>query len=221
MNAFTQFTPKKLIRLAKKHLLIGGIFTLTSIVTTFIPPSIYADDGKVPLDLQAKLFLNALSYYKNLETGNGSQFDIGIVYFPWSKQSKKGGTTFFQILQKYKDQKIGGRSFNITLLTYNGGYGLKEKIAGKNVKVFFIVGEEVSMIRDITQLTRSEKILSCISNAKFLTSGNVTMAIGLKENKPKIYFNLSSAKGEGADFSAKFLRIAEIIDEDTNNNIGK
>jgi hypothetical protein len=221
MKAFTQFTPKKLKRLTITHLLIGGIFTLTSIVTTFIPPSIYADDGKVSLDLQAKLFLNALSYYKNLETGSGSQFDAAIVYFPWSKESKEEGVTFSQILKGFKDKKINDRSFNVLLLTYNGGGGLREKITGRNVKVLFIFGEEESMIRDITRLTRSEKILSCISNAKFLTSGNVTMAVGLKENKPKIYFNLSSAQGEGADFGAKFLRIAEIVDEEINGTIGK
>ena len=221
MNAFTQFTPQKLKRLTITHLLIGGIFTLTSIVTTFIPPSIYADDGKAPLDLQAKLFLNALSYYKNLETENSSQFDIAIVYFPWSQKSKEEGVTFSQILKGFKDKKINGRSFNVLLLTYNGSGGLREKIMGRNVKVLFICGEEESMIRDITQLTRSENILSCISDAKFLHSGNVTIAVGLKENKPKIYFNLSSAKGEGADFSAKFLRIAEIVDKETRSNIGK
>ena len=214
---------KVLLFRIKEFLTFGSCIFITwaIIVLAFIPANISADDGKVPLDLQAKLFLNALSYYKNLETGNGSQFDIGIVYFPWSKKTKEEGATFFQILQKLKDKKIGGRRFNVILLTYNGGYGLKEKIAGKNVKVLFIFGEEESMIRDITQLTRSEKILSCISNAKFLISGNVTMAVGLKENKPKIHFNLSSAKGEEADFSAKFLRIAEIVDEDTSNNIGK
>jgi len=40
-----------------------------------------------------------------------------------------------------------------------------------------------------------------------------SMSVGLKANKPKIYLNLSSAKVEGADFSAKFLRIVEIIGE--------
>ena len=213
----------KVMLFKKKEVLTcgRGIFTLAIIVLAFIPVNISADDGKVPLDLQAKLFLNALSYNKNLETGDGSQFDIGIVYFPWSKQSKEEAMTFSQILKGFKDKKINGRSFNVLLLTYNGSGGLREKILGRNVKVLFICGEEESMIRDITQLTRSENILSCISDAKFLHSGNVTMAVGLKENKPKIYFNLSSAKDEETDFSAKFLRIAEIVDEDTNSNIGK
>jgi hypothetical protein len=37
------------------------------------------------------------------------------------------------------------------------------------------------------------------------------MAVGYKEHTPKIYLNLSSAKAEGADFSAKFLRIVNMV----------
>jgi len=189
----------------------------TCFIAVFLVITIFANytlaEDTVPLDIQAELLLNALSYDKNLEKGDGSQFDIAIVYFSWFNASKAEGATFSQILRGFKDRKISGRSFNVIRLSYNGDYGLKEKIAGKNVKVLLICGEEESMIRDITQLTQSMKILSFISNAKLLNSGNVTMAVGLKENKPKIFLNLSSAKAEGADFSAKFLRVANIVDE--------
>ena len=70
------------------------------------------------------------------------------------------------------------------------------------------------MVQEITKLTQSAKILSCSSRAKYVTTCGVTMAVGLKDNKPKIYLNLSSAKREGADFSAKFLRVAEIVDSE-------
>lgn len=202
-------------------MLVSRTFSLVIMVLAFIPTYIFADNGKVPLDLQAKLFLNALSYYKNLEKGDGSQFGIAIVYFPWSKESKEEGATFSQILKKLKDKKISGRNFNVLPLAYNGDYGLKEKIAGKNIEVLFISGGEEPMVREITQLTRSEKMLSFTSKAKFVTSCGVTMAVGLKENKPKIFLNLSAAKDEGADFSAKFLRVAKIVDTETNGDIGK
>ena len=205
----------------KAHIFVSRTFSLVIMVLAFIPTNISAENGKVPLDVQTKLLLNALSYYKNLEGRDGPQFDIGIVYFPWSKESKEEGATFSQILKKLKDKKISGRSFNVLLLAYNGDYGLKEKIAGKNIEVLIISGEEETMIREITQLTRSEKMLSFTSKAEFVTSCGVTMAVGLKENKPKIFLNLSSAKDEGADFSAKFLRIAEIVDEETKREIGK
>ena len=150
MNTFAQFTCKTFERATNKNMRVSCIFTLAIMVLAFIPTNISAENGKVPLDLQAKLLLNALSYYKNLERGDGSKFDIAIIYFPWSKQSKEEGTTFSQILKKLKDKKISGRSFNVLLLAYNGDYGLKEKIAGKNVEVLLISGEEESMIRDIT-----------------------------------------------------------------------
>ena len=220
MNAFAQFTCKRFMKLTKAHMVVCSVFTLAIALLAFIPPNISADNGKAPFDLQAKLLLNALTYYKNLESGTTSQFDIAIVYFPWSKQSKEEAVTFSQILKSFEDKKFSGRNFNVLLFTYNGDYGLKEKLAGKNVEVLFISGEEEQMIREITQLTRTDKILSCTSNAKFVTSGSVTMAVGLKENRSKIYFNLSSANDEGADFSAKFLRIVEIVDEETSN-IGK
>ena len=69
------------------------------------------------------------------------------------------------------------------------------------------------MVRDSIKVTQSEKILSCTSKAEYVTTCGVTMAVGLKDNKPKIYLNLTSAKLEGADFSAKFLRVAEIVGE--------
>ena len=39
------------------------------------------------------------------------------------------------------------------------------------------------------------------------------MAVGYKDHNPKIYLNLASAKAEGADFNAKFLRVANIVGE--------
>jgi hypothetical protein len=66
----------------------------------------------------------------------------------------------------------------------------------------------------VLKVTQSDKILSCTGKAEYVTSCGVTMAVGLKNQKPKIYLNLSSAKREGADFSAKFLRVAEIMSEE-------
>ena len=68
------------------------------------------------------------------------------------------------------------------------------------------------MLKEIIELTQKEKILSWTNNTEYVSSCGVTMGVGLKENKPKIYLNFSSAQREGVDFSAKFLRIAEIVD---------
>ena len=177
-----------------------------------------ADNRDIPVDLQAKLLLTALTYDKNLEKRNSTQLDIALLYFPWSRESKEAAQSFSKTLERFKDKKISGLSFNVFLLTYNGDFGLKEKFADKHIDVLFIVGGEESMIKDTITVTQAEKILSCSNKPEHVKTCGVSMAVGLKDNKPKIYLNLTSAKLEGADFSAKFLRVAEIVETEESED---
>jgi hypothetical protein len=191
------------------HILLAAVLTCG-----LIPPSASADNGNVPPELQAKLFLTALTYDKNLEKEAEKQLDIGILYFPESPQSKEEALNLSKTLERFKDKKISGRSFHKVILTYDGNGGLKKKVVDEHIDVLFIAQGEKKLIEEVLKVTRSEKILSCTGKAEYVTTCGVTMAVGLKDNKPKIYLNLSSAKREGADFSAKFLRVAEIVDNE-------
>lgn len=188
-----------------------SILLVTVITFGVIPLTASADNGNVPVELKAKLILTALTYDKNLETRANGQLNIGILYFPESSQSKKEANQFAKTLEGFKDKKISGRSFSGTLLSYSGNGGLRKKIIDNSIDVLYIVHGKKELIDKVLKVTQSEKIISCTCEAEFVTSCGVTMAVGLKNNKPKIYLNLSSAKSEGADFSAKFLRVAEIV----------
>ena len=189
-------------------------FCIALIVLDLFPLRTAADNGEVPVDLQAKLFLSALTYDKNLEERANLLINIGIVFFPDIPQSKQEAENFSKTLGGFKDKKISGRSFNTTLLTYDGNGDLKKKIVDEQINVVFIAGGEKQQVEELLKLTQAEKILSCTSKAEYVTACGVTMAVGLKDNKPKIYLNLSSAKLEGADFNAKFLRVVEIVAEE-------
>lgn len=193
--------------------LICHILLITVIACGVIPVTASADNGDVPVDLQVKLILTALTYDKNLEKKADAQLNIGILYFPESSQSKQEAHLFANTLEGFKDKKISGRSFVGTLLTYSDNGGLSKKIIDKNIDVIYIAQGEKELIGNVLKVTQSEKILSCTGKAEYVKACGVTMAVGLKDSKPKIYINLSSAKSEGADFSAKFLRVAEIVDE--------
>jgi hypothetical protein len=180
-----------------------------------IPTPLSADNGNVPPELQAKLFLTALTYDKHLEKRAESQLNIGIVYFTDAPKSKKEAENFSKTLEAFKEKKISGRNFNTTLLAYNGNGDLKQKIVDEQIDAVFIAKGEKHQVKKLIKLTQAEKILSGTSKAEYVATCGVTMAVGLKDNKPKIYLNISSAKREGADFSAKFLRVAEIVDEES------
>lgn len=213
MTALNQLTCKQPKRKARIKGVISCIVSLALIVLGFVPNQVVADNGNVPLDLQTKLLLTALTYDKNLAKRTSGQLDIGIVYFPKSAQSSKEAENFSKTLEQFQDKKIGGLNFNTLLLSYNGKAAFKKKIVEKHVEILFIAGGTEPLLKEITRVTREAKVLSCTSKAEYVSSCGVTIGVGMKDSKPKIYLNLSSAKSEGADFSAKFLRVAEIVDK--------
>jgi len=109
-----------------QYIFIGILIALCS-----IPVPAAGDNGDVPLDLQAKLFLTALTYDKNLEKRADALLNIGIVYFTDVPQSKKEAENFSNTLEEFKDKKISGRSFTTALLTYNGNGDLKKRLSKK------------------------------------------------------------------------------------------
>ena len=212
MTVLIKCTCKQFKRKTKTQGIVGYVVSLAIIALGFLPVQVIADNGKISVELQAKLFLTALTYEKNMKEKAIRQFDIGILYFPWLPESKKEALLFSKALNSFKNKKISGRNFNVFLFTYNGDTGIKEAIAHKHVEVLFIAEGKERNLKEIIQLTRSKNILSWTNKTEYVASCGVTIGVGIKENKPKIYINLTSAKEEGADFSAKFLRIAEIVD---------
>ena len=183
-----------------------------------IPISLSADNGDVPFDLQAKLILTALTYDKNLQEKPDKHLKIGVLYFPPTPQSQEEGMEFLKTLNGFKDKKISGLNFDTAIFTYTDISMLKKDITDNTIDLLYLARGDTKTITDVIGLTRSEKILSCTSRAEYVTTCGVTMAVGLKDNKPKIYLNRSSAQLEGAEFSAKFLRIAELVGENTTLN---
>ncbi len=174
-----------------KYLLIIVLITIG-----FMPTSVSSDNGDVPVELQAKLLLTALTYDKSLDRGEDETLHIGLLYFPDVNKSKKEALEFYKVLESYKDKKVRGLNINTMLFAYNGCNSLKKEV-----------------VKDVIKVTQSNKVLSLTSAASYVSMCGISMAVGLKENKPKIYLNLSSTKAEGADFSAKFLRVVKIVSE--------
>ena len=195
----------------KAKMMVKYLTVLTLITILVISTPLSADNGDVPVDLQAKLLLTALTYDKNLQAKPDKHLKIGVLSFPPTPQSQEEAMEFFKTLNGFKDKKISGLDFDTSVLTYTDISMLKKDITDNKIDLLYLARGDTKIITDIIGLTRSEKILSCTSKAEYVITCGVTMAVGLKDNKPKIYLNRSSAQLEGAEFSAKFLRIAEIV----------
>ena len=176
-------------------------------------PAARAEEPDVPYDVQVKLLCAALTYEQAMQKDTKAPVTLGILYFPGVSHSQDQAEQISKSFSVFKDKTISGRFLNTVLIAFAGVDALRKKLSGHTIHVLYIAGGTKEACRDITILTQSAKVLSITSDVNLVKECRIAMAVGLEDNKPRIYLNLPAAKAEGADFSSKLLRVVTIIGE--------
>jgi hypothetical protein len=182
------------------------------VITIFVNYTL-ADDKEVPLNLQVKHLFTALEYDDNFSTRMQDTLNIGILYFSGTTNSRRDALNLYKALKAYKKKEADDLKISTSLFSYNSIRSLESVISIEKIDLLYISSGRKSIIRNVTKVTQSKQVFSFTSHPEYVSECGVSMAVGYQEHNPKIHLNLSSAKAEGADFNAKFLRIANIVDE--------
>lgn len=204
MNSKKTTCPTLILR----HCILTALMLLCGISST----SLSADNGDVPLNLQVKLLLTALTYDRNLTASADDILTIGMLYFPDSTHSQEQAFDFNKALLQFKDKKVKNLRINTIVIKYMDNADLTKKISEHNIKVLYSAAGRGEKLRKVIEVTRSMNVLTCTSDIMNFYEYELSLGIGLVDNKPKIYLNIYSAKAEGADFSAKLLRVVQFYD---------
>jgi hypothetical protein len=187
------------------------IFASEILLVLFLISPLTGEEIPVPLDLQAKLLLKILTFDRNLEKRADSAVVVGIVYNPEDTDSKKVKSEFSKALGKYSDKKVKGLPVSQIGLKYSSWANLLNNIRSYNVSVLYVTSGNSDNLEEILKASRADSVLTVTGVLKYVEEG-VSIGIGLKENKPQIMVNLSSAEAEGTDFSSQLLRLAKVIE---------
>jgi hypothetical protein len=71
--------------------------------------------------------------------------------------------------------------------------------------VYFMPG-----LQDKALICKKYKVLSVSGISQYVEDGQVSLAFGILNNKPKIYINIKSLEAEGQNLSSDILRIAKV-----------
>ncbi len=171
------------------------IFSLTPFIILLLfmhHSSIGAEKYKAaPLQIQAALFVKLLSFHKGISRGG----DIYIHVID--------NTALAAELQQVIGEKIG----NATLTAINTGSQLP---SGDRKPSAVYVSEDADLAK-ILDYTSANKVLS-ITGAPDLVAKGVTLGVGILNQKPHIFLNISSSKKEGVDWNPAILKVSTIID---------
>ena len=127
-------------KLSTNKLLVRGhgLLIAALLMWGFSASTLCADNGDVPLDLQAKLLLTALTYNKTLQEKPEQHLKVGVLYFPLTPQSQGEATEFFTTLKGFKDKKISGLSFDTSILAYTDISILKKDISDNKINLLYL-----------------------------------------------------------------------------------
>lgn len=148
------------------------------------------DVSEAPVALQAALFLKLLPFDKNIISTGAVTIYVA------------NAPEFAAEMKKAEGKLIGSAA-------------LSKVIDGKGVpaekpSVIYIGSEAV--LKELGSYTKENKILS-ITGKPELVSKDVSLIVGVSNEKPKILLNLSSSKEEGIEWNPAILKVAGTINK--------
>lgn len=147
----------------------------------------YSQTMFVPENIQAALLPKVLKYNPSLN--QNQKIKMLIVYDSYSLASKNA---LIKELSVIMDPKA--------ILTPD----LEKNIADFDL-VYFMPG-----LQNLASMCKTKGVLSVAGISEYVENGQISLAFGVMNNKPKIFINLTSLEKEGQSLSSEILRISKV-----------
>jgi hypothetical protein len=175
----------------------------------------------VPVSVQVPLFMKILTSDRNLKTRAGKEIVVGIIYREKFRQSLNVKDEFLKFVEQNNIKKFNDIPIRFVPIDIGDGSNLKDTISrysqspategnGNNVDILYVTPVRVLEIKTITDISRTQKILTLTGVPEYVESG-LSVSIGIRAEKPLIIINLLGAKSEGAGFSSQLLKLAKVL----------
>jgi hypothetical protein len=174
-----------------KVMFFSGIFLINQLS--------YAGENDVSVEMQTAIFTKTISYDRNINLDK--QINIGVLVNHSNLKSQNEAEKFIENIKSSNS----GYSINVFQINQNNIGQIKK------VDIIYLT-RGLSDLNDISDTSKSNKILTWASDPNYVKNGNATLGILNKNNRPKLIINLKKSKQEGQDFSSQLLKLCEIIE---------
>jgi hypothetical protein len=181
------------------------------LVSLIFTPTLAAQDMPIPVDLQHKLIAKIYSFDRSLQGKPGKELRIAIVYQGNLKSSLNTRTALLKETKKLAKDAICDRPVRWLELNLSAGADIKAVAARDSIDIFYICPLRAIEVGDIAAVSREFKIRTCTGIPEYIAVG-LAVGLDIKGEKPQIVINLPAAKSEGADFDARLLQLARVVE---------
>lgn len=188
------------------------LFVALILTLIILAPGPATTQGILPAKLEVTILGKILSYDQNLQSRiqQGNTIHVAVLYIPSDSQSDQRANEVNRNVNTLGPRLVSGQKVNAFRVPYNDAASAKNAIDGKKATVVYIAPGLESNIGEITQYSRSNKILTVAAQPDYVHKG-VSVGVFLENNKPQMLINLASSRKEGANFSSSLLKLSKVL----------
>ena len=164
----------------------------------------------VPPAQQAALFSRILAYDRNLKARAGTKVAVAVLYRSDDAASRTASDEMLAAFAPLRQRTIQDLPFDAVSHAYSTPERLDQWLAGGEVDVIYVAPGLASSLGEILSVNARRKVVTLATQRADVQLG-AAIGIVIKEGKPGILVNLSSAKSLGMDLDPKLLQLAEVI----------
>lgn len=164
----------------------------------------------VPIPIQFQLVLKVLTAERNRPLETRKALAIGIVYQRNSPDSRDVKDRFAAEIEKgtanHRTPPI-----RLELIDVSNPANLASELARANPDILYVSPLPGFDLDSIVSLSRARKILTFTGVPAYVQSG-LSVGFSSERGDARILINRKASLAEGADFSSKFLKVAQVIE---------
>jgi hypothetical protein len=157
-----------------------------------------------------QLFAKILAFDRNLASRAGDHIVLGILYQHTFRSSSQTKDEVIRSMSAAGITSIGGKTVSVEVIDLEDAVDVGAVLEAKKVSLAYITPLRAFDVGSILDATQREKILTLTGVSGYAERG-VSIAIGMKNQRPEIVINLPSARTEGAEFNSHFLKLVRVL----------
>ena len=189
---------------------LNRVLRVVSALVVFAIPSwpsrARAQDMEIPVTVQMPLFLKVTEFNRRVADGEPRDLVVVIAFQSGYRQS---ATVKDAVIRALAGTSVGGRMVRAVPVDLDRE-SLQAAIPEHFAAMLYVTPLRGIAIADIAAVARSSQVATFTGVANYVSQG---VAVGVRRagDRPKLMVNLHVARDQGADFSAEFLKLVQVV----------
>ena len=183
------------------------------VTLVFMCPAVLSgEDNIIQPKVGLPLFLKIITYDESFNAGSFERITIYVVYDRSNSLSYEDYLEVDEFFRVHPDINVDGIQVRVRGVQLKSIREINDQISDRDYNLLLVTNVNAKQVEAIAGFARGSRLHSYSLNADFVPMG-ITIGVQPDNQNGSIKVNLLSAKLEGSKYSARLLKMCEIIEE--------